>query len=257
MIHNNKIKQRLQAGDKIMGCFLALPGIAAAELMIMVGYDCVLIDREHGQASMQDATAQMAAANAAGGTAFLRIPKLDLGEIKYALDAGMVGLMVPMISSVAEAELLAKACAYPPGGIRGVAPYLIRAAGYGLEGKEYPEVARKNLLVIAQIETREGIESVDKIAAVPGIDMLFAGPSDISASLGHLGEPDHPEVKAAIDKILAAAKKQGKWAGITPSAHHNAAARFKAGFDLVLGGSDVGFMRDGATAALKIQKNTN
>ncbi|MEZ5647553.1 MAG: aldolase/citrate lyase family protein [Alphaproteobacteria bacterium] len=254
MVNENKIKKRLAAGEKVLGCFLGLPGIAAAELLTLIGYECVLIDREHGQASMGEATAQMVAAKAAGGTAFLRIPKLDLGEVKYALDAGVSGIMVPMISSVAEAELLAKACAYPPVGIRGTAPYLIRASSYGLYGGEYPKIAREELVVIAQIETKEGIEAVEDIAAVPGIDLLFAGPSDISASLGYLGQADHPEVRAAIDKILAAAKKHKKWAGITPSTQHNAAARFKAGFDLVLAGSDVGFMREGATAALNAQK---
>lgn len=244
-------KQRLAAGERLYGCFLNAESPILAELLARVGYDCLMIDREHSAADLPTVRAMTQAIRTTDCSPLVRVPLNDAAEIKRTLDIGIDGVMAPAINSRAEAEALVAACRYPPAGIRGVAVPIIRASGYGLEAKRYAAEANDRLLVIAQIETAAAVAAVDAIAAVPGIDMLFIGPYDLSASLGHLGEPDHAAARKLIARVEAAAKRAGKWLGTIATAARPADRLFADGYDLVLGSADLAMLRDAALAQVE------
>ena len=243
-------KQRCKSNPPQIGCWLNIASPLAAELMAASGYDCVLIDREHSPADMMTALAMLYAAKAAGSAVLLRVPANDPAEIKRAADIGVDGIMVPQVESAADAERAARAAYYPPAGQRGVAPSVIRASGFGRNGS-YLAQAAQQMLLMCQIETARGADAVAEIAAVPGVDLLFVGPYDFSAGLGHPGEPDHPAVRRRIEAIEQACREAGVPVGGIPTPGRSARELIEAGYALVLSGSDVAFLRDGAAAQLK------
>lgn len=248
MFRVNTLKRRLKKGGKAFGVFADLGHPPVAEILAASGYDCVLIDREHGLGDIASAVPEMTAAQAYGCTALMRVPANDPVVLKLALDAGVEGVMIPAINDAAEAKRAAASCAYPPTGIRGFAAAIVRASSYGVRIEEYLARARDELLVMGQIESRAGVENADAIAATQGIDMIFIGPYDLSNSLGYPGEPDHPQASKAIARVEKAAKKHGKWLGAIPTPARSAADLFKAGYDLVLSHCDVVMLRDAARA---------
>ena len=248
MFRRNELKRRLLKGKKAFGVFLDLGHAPVAEICAAAGYDCVLIDREHGMGDIHSAIAEMAGAQAHGATALVRVKANDPVEIKLALDIGVEGVMIPAINNASEARRAAQACVYPPRGIRGFAAPIVRASSYGLHAAEYLKRARDELLVIGQIETREGVEAADAIAATEGIDMIFVGPYDLTNSYGHLGEPDHKETLKAIARVEKAAKKHGKLLGAIPTPARSADGLYRGGYDLVISHSDVVMVRAAAEA---------
>jgi 2-keto-3-deoxy-L-rhamnonate aldolase RhmA len=239
-------KQRLAAGEQLLGCFLNAASPLVAEVMAFAGYDCLMIDGEHSAVGLETAQIMTMALRGVGCDALMRVSQNDTAEIKRALDMGLDGLMAPAVNSRAEAEALVRACRYPPDGVRGVAVRLVRAAAYGIDAERYAANANDDLLVIAQIETAKAVEAVEAIATTPGIDMLFIGPSDLSASMGHMGAPDHPEVQRQIRLVETAVKRAGKWLGIVPTAARPIASLFADGYQLVLGAADLTLLRDAA-----------
>jgi len=250
MAQGGSLKARLNSGDRAIGCWLHLLSPTAAEIISQAGYDCVMIDLEHGAATYRDAISLMQAVQGRDCAPLLRVPANDPVEIKRALDTGISGIMIPSVNSKAEATAAVKACRYPPLGSRGMAPTLVRAAGYGVDWRGYVERANDQLLVICQIETGPAVDAVAEIAAVEGVDMLFLGPFDLSASLGHLGAPDHPEVLARIAVVEQATKAAGVRLGGIPTPERTAEVLFAAGYDLVLADFDVLMLRDAARASV-------
>jgi len=248
MFRGNALKRRLKQGRKAFGVFLDLGHPPVAEIVAAAGYDCVLIDREHGIGDIASAVAEMTAAQAHGATALMRVPENHPVALKLALDAGVEGVMIPAINDAAEARRAAASCAYPPKGIRGFAAAIVRASSYGVQVEDYLKRAREELLVMGQIESAAGVANADAIARTDGIDMIFVGPYDLSNSLGHPGEPDHPQVLKAIAGVERAAKKRGKWLGAIPTPARSAADLYRAGYDLVLSHCDVVMLRDAARA---------
>ncbi len=246
-----RLKQRLQAGEACFGFWCHLFSGIASELLAEVGFDCALIDLEHGAGSYLDAIAQMQAIKGAGCTPLIRVPSNEPVAVKRALDAGAAGIMIPAVSTRAEAEAAVAACRYPPQGIRGAAPGIIRATEFGLRAADYVERINEDLLVILQIETVRGVENIDAIASVAGVDVLFVGPMDLSADAGHFGKTDHPEVQALIERIEAAGARHGRALGSIIVPGRSAEALLAKGHRLILGHSDLDFLRDGATAALR------
>jgi 4-hydroxy-2-oxoheptanedioate aldolase len=242
------LKGRLLAGERAFGGFVNAASPVTAEVMALAGYDCLMIDREHGAGDVLTAQMQITAVRTTGCAALMRVPANDPVELKRALDIGLDGVMVPSIDTAEQARAAVAGCRYPPAGHRGMAAGLVRASGYGTDLAHYMEVCERQLLVICQIETVRGLANVDEIAAVDGVDMLFVGPYDLSANLGHLGAPDHPDVDAAIARIDAAARRARKLLGIIPTSGRTIGDLFARGFHMVIGGADITLLRDAASA---------
>ncbi|WP_084462624.1 HpcH/HpaI aldolase family protein [Oceanibaculum pacificum] len=251
MSTDKSLKQRLNEGQPTLGCFLNMANGMAAEICARAGFDCVLIDCEHGPGDILAAIHQMQAAQAAGCPATVRVPWNDAVYLKRILDAGAQGVMIPAVSSAAEAAAAVAACRYPPRGVRGIAFPIIRASGYGTDLPNYLEKTVDELLIMAQIETPGGVENAAAIAATDGIDLIFVGPMDLSAGLGYFAQPDHPAVRTVIAGVQQAVKAAGKRIGIIPTPGYDARALFEQGFDMVLDGADIAFLRDGAMAKVR------
>jgi len=247
---DKSLKARMRAGQRVNGFWVELFSPAAAEMMAAAGYDCAMIDLEHGAADLGDAVAVMRAMAASDCTPLVRVPANDPAWMKRVLDAGAAGVMIPAVNNAAEAEAAVAACHYPPRGLRGMAAPIVRAARYGVGWQDYVKEIRGSVLTICQVESREAVEKVAEIAATPDLDMIFIGPFDLSGSLGHLGEPDHPDVRTAIDAVEKAAKAAGCLLGAIPTPGRSVQSLYADGYDLVLVDSDLGFVRDGARASV-------
>lgn len=197
------LKQRLLADEMQYGAFVMAPSPALVEMFGHGGFDFVIIDREHGAASLETLENCLRAAETAGIEALVRIPNGSPSEILSALDAGASGIVVPHVITVEQARSIAAAACYPPRGRRGLAT-TARAGRHGaVTLREHLERAQERILVIVQIEDAESLPSVRAIAATDGIDGCFIGPADLSMSLGVPGEMDNPRLVEAIDGALA------------------------------------------------------
>ena len=248
MFRANPLKARLAAGRPALGCWLSWVYPVAAELVGLAGYDCVVIDHEHGFGGLAETVGCLQALSATPTAAVVRVPWNDPVYIKRVLDLGIDGVMVPAVSNADEARAAVAACRYPPRGIRGAAYSMVRAADYGLASQRYRDHADDNLFIICQIETLTGVAAIAEIAAVDGVDALFIGPNDLSGSLGKLGQFDDPEVAETIRAAERAIKASGRWLGTLPSLGRNAAAMVREGAHLVVGATDAGLLRDAAVA---------
>ncbi len=242
------LKSRMRAGSAIAGCWIHLFNDLASEIVGQAGYDFAMIDLEHGPGDIMDTISVMQALGPGCG-ALVRVPGNDPVWVKRVLDAGAEGVMVPAVNSREEAEEAAAACHYAPRGLRGMAAVLARAADYGADWPDYVRRIEEEVLVICQIETGAAVANAAEIAAVADVDLLFIGPFDLSASMGHLGEPDHPEVQAAIAEVEATAKAAGKLLGGIATPGRNVAALLAAGYDMILQDSDLTLLRDSARAS--------
>ena len=251
------LKQRISERGPRYGCWLEMFSPIVAEVVAQAGYDFVLIDLEHGPGSYLDAIALMQAIQGRDCAPLMRVPSNDEVALKRALDTGVVGVMVPAVNTAAEAEAAVAACHYPPRGRRGMAAAIVRGADYGLRAAEYIESAGEELLVMCQIESAEAVENVSAIAGTKGVDMLFVGPFDLSANVGRIGEPDHPEVRAMIARVEAAAKAAGKLLGAIPTPERSAAELVAAGYELIIADADVVLLRESARASLAKLRTTN
>jgi len=220
----------------------------ATEILAASGYDAVMTDMEHGPGDFANAVQQFQAITAAGAAPLIRVPANDPVDLKRALDAGPAGVMIPAVSSAAEAAAAVDACRYPPQGIRGVAHSVARASGYGTDVEGYLQWLETEFLLICQIETMEGLGDVDAIAAVAGVDMLLVGPMDLSASAGHFNDPDCTEMDSLMDRVAEAAGSGGVLLGTMATAGRAAPDLFKAGYDFVLDTVDIALLREAARA---------
>lgn len=239
------LRSKLEAGTTY-GTFLNACSLVVADVLAGCGYDCLMIDGEHSPVGYETAHALAIACQGRGAGALMRIADNDPVLMKRALDLGLDGVMVPVVSSRAEAERAVASFRYPPDGIRGMAAGVVRASQYGLHTADYLATGRHRPILILQIETRAAVDAIDEIVAVDGVDMLFIGPFDLSANLGHLGQPDHPAAREAIAKVEAAAKKAGRWLGTIDTAGRPARTLFAEGYRLVMGSADVTMLRETA-----------
>jgi len=244
---DNPVKRKLRAGERTVGAWLQLCSPIAAEIMGDAGFDWLLIDMEHGHGDYQTLLAQLQAMQAGGATPLVRVQWNDAAVIKRVLDLGAHGVMIPWIAGRAPCEAAVRACRYPPDGIRGVAGSH-RAAGFGRFGADYWRRANDEVLVIVQIETVEAVREIDAMLAVPGVDVAFVGPADLSAALGHLGDAGHPDVVAAIAAVERAARKAGVALGTISRSWEEARALWERGYQMVTVASDATLLTQHAGA---------
>lgn len=208
----NRFKEALRRGRPQIGLWLSLASPTAAEICAGAGFDWVLIDGEHGPQSVPLVLEQLRAVEAAGGAhAVVRVASDDPVGLKHHLDLGARTVLVPMVETAEQAAAVVRACHYPPRGSRGVGG--ARAARWGRLA-DYPREAESVTCVLVQVETRRGLEHVTQIARVDGIDGVFIGPADLAASMGHLGDPGHPQVRAAVRAALRAIRAAGTPSGV-------------------------------------------
>lgn len=240
------LKQKLKSGVRLNGCWIETFNPIAAEIMAMSGYDTAMIDLEHGAGSVLDAVSMMQALESRDCPPMIRATSADCNTIKRILDIGPMGIMVPNVRNTKEAQEVVSACRYGPEGIRGAAPILLRATNYGKDIAHYQQWMENDFLLIAQIESKEAVDQIDDIAAIDGIDMLFIGPIDLSASLGQLGQFKSKGFIEAFEKIERAALAAGKFLGAIPFADWNAERLYENGHHLVLSGADSILLREAA-----------
>ena len=209
----NLTKEKLSKGGVAAGVLIQEPAIQVAEILGLLGFDWLLIDCEHSPMSIESVLQLVMASELRGITPLVRVPQ-NLPEIilRY-MDVGAMGVMIPGIASEEEAQRAVRAVKYPPLGERGLAG--VRVADFGLSGPlgEYVKTANSETMILGLVESREGVENIEKILGVEGIDGVFIGTNDLSKSLGVAGQTTHPLVLAAIDRILAAGNKTGKPVG--------------------------------------------
>jgi 4-hydroxy-2-oxoheptanedioate aldolase len=209
----NPIKARLAQGETLAGVWLNLASATTAEIVGEAGYDWCLVDGEHGANPIDRMRDQLIALKAAGCPAALRVAENRAWMVKQALDAGAQTVVVPMVSTGEEARAAAAAMRYPPQGIRGMGAGVVRASGYGLN-PDYMFKANDEVCLMVQAETRAAVDNIDAIAATPGVDAVFIGPSDLAADMGHMGDTTAPEVEEAIAHVMARTQAAGKHVGM-------------------------------------------
>ncbi|HEY4192151.1 MAG TPA: aldolase/citrate lyase family protein [Mesorhizobium sp.] len=196
------MKKKLRAGESLVGCFVMVPSPSITEMVAYAGFDFLILDTEHGSATPETLENQLRAAEAAGVPALVRTVGMTQGEILRIMDAGATGILVPHVCVPEEAASIAAAAHYPPHGVRGLAT-TARAGRHGFTTlTEHLNKAYENTVVLVQIEDAKALDHVSAIAALDNIDGIFIGPADLSISLGHPGNPGHPTVVAAIDKVV-------------------------------------------------------
>ncbi len=245
----NAFKHALAAGQLQIGLWSSLCSNVAAEVIADSGFDWILLDTEHSPNEIPGLLSQLQAVARGTATPIVRAAWNDMVLIKRILDIGAQSLLIPFVQNAEEAKRAVAAAYYPPAGIRGTAGST-RASRYG-RVSNYLKCANEEICVLVQVETRSALDQIEAIAAVEGIDGVFIGPSDLAASLGHVGELQHPENQAAIEDAARRLKKVGKAAGIL-STNEDESRRYIAwGYTFVAVGADIGLLARNADALAK------
>jgi 4-hydroxy-2-oxoheptanedioate aldolase len=242
----NLFKEKLRDTRRpLIGLWLALADSYAAEICAGAGFDWVLIDGEHAPNDLRSILAQLQTIAAYPVHAVVRPPIGEVHLVKQLLDIGAQTLLIPMVDSAEQARRLVSAVTYPPAGIRGVGSSLARASRWnGITG--YLDRADAEVCLLVQVETLEGLRNLDAIATVEGVDGVFIGPSDLSASMGYRGNHGHPEVQAAILDGISRIRAAGKAAGVLANDEKLARQYMDAGCGFVAVGADTTLLARGA-----------
>ena len=242
----NRFRADLRAGKRLIGCWASLGSPVTTEVLGLAGFDWLLLDVEHSPNDVLTLVPQLMALKDSASAPVVRPPTNDTVVIKRLLDAGFYNFLIPFVESVDEAARAVAATRYPPAGIRGVS-VAQRSNRYG-SAPDYFATINDNIAVMVQIESRSAVAAAADIAAVEGVDGLFAGPSDLAAAYGHLGNPGHSHVQHAIASVFASAKLAGKPSGILAPVEADARRYLEMGASFVAVGSDLGLLRGGSQA---------
>ena len=248
-INRNAFKHGLAAGQLQIGLWSSLCNNLAAEIIADSGFDWILLDTEHSPNEIPGLFSQLQGMVRGSATPIIRPAWNDPVLAKRCLDIGAQTLLFPYVQNAAEAKRAVESTRYPPHGIRGVA-VSSRASRFG-RTPGYLGKANNEICALVQVETREAMNELEAIAAVDGVDGVFIGPSDLAASLGHLGNPAHADVQAAIKDAVTRLKKVGKPAGILTGNEEEARRYIEWGYLFVAVGSDVGLLANGSAALAK------
>jgi len=242
----NSFKRDLLAGKRLIGCWASLSSAISTEVLGLAGFDWLLLDGEHSPNDVISFIPQLMALKDSVSAPIVRPASNNVVEIKRLLDAGFYNFLVPFIETTEQASAAVAATRYPPQGVRGVSVSQ-RNNRYGTL-PDYFKGINEQICVLVQIESRLGVAVASQIAAVPGVDCVFVGPSDLAAAYGHLGNPGHPEVQAAIAEVFAAGRAAGKPLGILAPAEADARRYLAMGASFVGVGSDLGLFRNASQA---------
>lgn len=205
-MRTNWLKENLRMGRPVFGTFVSMPEPGIVEAIGWAGYDFVIIDMEHSPIDFGDLPHLLAAADGVGLVPVVRVGTCEANPILRVLDSGAFGVMVAHVRSKDDALAMVKACRYPPQGIRGISG-ASRAAGYGYANfLEHAQQSNQEVLTIALIEDLSGVETIQEIADVSGVDVICPGPGDLSASLGVVGQPQHPTVQESVEQVAEAVR---------------------------------------------------
>jgi 4-hydroxy-2-oxoheptanedioate aldolase len=243
----NPVKEKLEAGKIVYGCFIPTISPIDVEILAVAGFDFALIDTEHGPISAESAYPMVLAAEARGMAAFARSGQNDKQVILKLLDIGISGVMVPQVNTGEQASQAVQACRYWPDGTRGLAGG--RTFDWGINEKPadlVPEINNR-VLTIIQFEHIDALENLDAILDVPGLDVLFVGPNDLAQSMGFPGQPSHPEVTRVADEVVARATARGIPLGTTAFTTDASKSAVDRGFKMIVPNSP-GFLANAAKA---------
>ncbi len=242
----NRFRADLRAGKTLIGCWCSLANPITTEVLGVAGFDWLLLDGEHSPNDVITFIPQLMALKDSVSAPVVRPSWNNPVELKRLLDSGFYNFLIPFIETGDEAQRAVAATRYPPQGFRGVS-VAQRGNRFGTVAG-YFEGVNEQICVMVQIESRKGVAAAAEIAAVDGVDGLFIGPSDLAAGLGHFGNPNHPEVQAAMDAVFAAGKAHGKPIGILAPVEADARRYIAMGATFVAVGSDLGVFRAGTQA---------
>lgn len=255
----NSLRERLRKGEAVLGTILPLPSPEVAEIIGLAGYDCILLDTEHGPLTSETLQTMARACKTANAVPLVRVPENNPKTILRALDCGCTGVMVPQVETPEQAAAAVAATKYAPLGTRSLAGATPAARWGAAPLADHVAASNAATINLLQIETRRGLEAVAAIARVPGVDVLFIGPSDLSLSLGHPGQPGHPDVQAAFRQIIETGLAAGVSVGILALTPDEVRTYRQLGVTLFMdsvprlifraGQAQVASMREAATAA--------
>lgn len=243
-MRENRLRSAWREGRQTLDGWLVLPSPLGAELMAHQGFDSLTVDVQHGMFGVETALAMLQAISTTDVMPLCRAPAGDAAIVGKLLDAGAYGIVCPLVDTAEEAAAFVAACRYPPSGGRSFGP--VRAQLYG--GPDYFERADETVLTIAMIETRRGLDNLEEIVAVPGLDATYIGPGDLAIALGHAPRFDEPaaEVIEAIERIRKVTQAAGLAAGIHCGAAGMARDMLARGFQWVTVGVDAGLLGEAA-----------
>ena len=243
----NTFKEALAKGERQIGCWMSFADGQIAEIMGTCGFDWLVIDGEHAPNDIRSIRDQLIALTASPSPPVVRVPVGETWMIKQVLDAGAQTVLVPIVESADQARELVRACHYPPNGVRGVGATAARATMFG-SVSEYIQTANQEVCLLVQVENRAGIDALDEILQVEGIDGVFIGPADLSTDMGHQGNSAHPEVRAAIADAITRIKTAGIAPGILGVSEEATQAYLDMGAQFLAVGIDVLVLAQNARA---------
>jgi 4-hydroxy-2-oxoheptanedioate aldolase len=245
-VPQNPFKRAIQAGQLQIGLWSSLSSNYTVEVIAGAGFDWLLLDMEHSPNDLESVLSQLQAAAPYPSNPIVRVPWNDMVAIKRLLDIGVQSLLIPYVSTVEEARQAVAYTRYPPAGVRGVAG-TTRASRFG-RVKDYARHAHEEICVLVQVETQEGLDNIEAICAVEGVDGVFIGPADLHASMGYTGETLNPKVVPQIEEAMRRIRKAGKAPGYLTPVESHARDIIKAGCLFCAVGADVGLLARSAEA---------
>ncbi|MGO4378159.1 aldolase/citrate lyase family protein [Pseudoduganella sp. RAF19] len=242
----NTFKHAILTGKTQLGCWSGLSSHITVEVLANAGFDWLLLDTEHSPNELPMVHSQLQAISQGSAHPIVRPAWNDTVIIKRLLDVGAQTLLIPFVQDADEARRAVAATRYPPLGVRGYSA-AARASDYG-RVKDYAKQCEEEICVLVQVETPQAIANIEEIAAVEGVDGIFIGPGDLAAAMGHIGNPKHPEVIAAIEQAIRRIRASGKPAGILSPDEAMARHYIEVGSMFTAVGSDIGILARNAEA---------
>jgi 2-keto-3-deoxy-L-rhamnonate aldolase RhmA len=243
----NSLKSRLHASrEPSFGTWISSSSLISLDALRGVGFEWFMIDTEHAPVNPETLAAMVSLLGEGGPTPLVRVGNVDPYLVKQALDAGAQGILVPLVSTEAQARATVSFAKYPPDGVRGAAA--AAASRYGMELAAYLRSANAETIVGVQIETKEALDNLEAIAGVTGVDLLFVGPQDLTLSLGLLDDRKNPKVRDGMRRVVEACERHGKVPGTLVIDPDEKRAAVDLGFRFISLASDVRFLLNGAKA---------